>query len=353
MGRQAFKAATSKIAFGFVVASLLIAMGPFGARAAAAQIQQRSITISSNQAGATGANYNLAFTIATAGTLGSIEVQFCSNSPLTGDICTAPGGFDISGATLTQQNGQSGFSVSGSTTANDLILTRPPAAAGISAVSYELSGVTNPAAGGALFARVFTYASSNATGPLTDEGGLALEISGALSVSAEVPPYLLFCLGGSIAGFDCTTASDPFSDLGDLTPILTKAAQTQVVVATNAGNGYAMWTAGTTMTSGNNTINAMSVVGPSVKGASQFGMNLRANTNPAVGQDPQGPGLGTPDPNFNLPNQFFFHSGDQLASSTAPDDYRKYTVSYIVNVPANQPGGVYSTTLTYVCLANF
>jgi len=114
-----------------------------------------------------------------------------------------------------------------------------------------------------------------------------------------------------------------------------------------------MWVLGSSMTSGSNVIPAMAGGGPSVKGTSQFGLNLRANTNPVIGQEVTGPGVAGITANYANQNQFRFNSGDVLASTLGPDDFRKYTVSYIVNVAAGQPGGVYSTTLTYVCLANF
>jgi hypothetical protein len=353
MGARANKLAL-KLTVSFVVASLFIGMGPFSTmKVAAAQLLSRSMQVSSDQAAATNVQYNTSFSIATAGTLGSIELQFCSNSPLQGDVCIIPAGFDASSATLTAQSGQTGFSVSTSSTANNVILTRPPAPSGTGMTNYELSGVTNPGSGGSLFARIITYASSDASGPPIDFGGIALSIQGGLSISLEVPPFLVFCLGESITNYDCTTATDPFSDLGYLTPNLTSAAQNQMVVATNAQNGYSLWASGPTMTSGNNTINPMAAVIASQPGTSQFGMNLRANQTPSVGQDVQGIGTAAVAPSFNQPNRFFFHSGDIIASSPSTDAYRKYTVSYIVNIPKTQPGGVYSTTLTYVCLANF
>jgi len=42
-----------------------------------------------------------------------------------------------------------------------------------------------------------------------------------------------------------------------------------------------------------------------------------------------------------------------VASSVTSDDMRLYTMSYIANIPVGQAPGQYSTTITYVCLANF
>jgi hypothetical protein len=181
---------------------------------------------------------------------------------------------------------------------------------------------------------------------------MALYFLGSLSVNAEVPPFLIFCIGESIIGLDCNTATEPFSDVGILGPLVTGAAQSQLLVATNATGGYTMWVLGGTVASGNNTLPEMAG-GSSQKGVSQFGINLRANTDPIVGQDIAGPGVATIQPGYNAQNQFRYQSGDTLATTAAPDDFRKYTVSYIINVADTQPGGVYSTTLTYVALANF
>jgi hypothetical protein len=40
-------------------------------------------------------------------------------------------------------------------------------------------------------------------------------------------------------------------------------------------------------------------------------------------------------------------------ASLGPSDSQNYTVSYIVNIPASQASGLYTTTLTYVCTATF
>jgi len=318
------------------------------------QVTHRSISLSSDLASATNVKYDVAFTIATTSPLGSIDLLFCSNSPLTGEVCTPPNDLDVtSGVTLSSQSGQTGFAISSSSTANELILSRPPQGSNAGdVVEYELSGVANPSVGGPLYARIATYASSDASGPFINDGGLAMVIRDGVAVNAEVPPFLTFCLGESITGFDCSTATEPFADLGILSSTITSAAQSQVVVTTNAGNGYTMWANGTTMTSGNNIIAAMNNA-TSQKGIPQFGLNARANTVPQVGQNPSGPGSGIVMPDYNNPDHFKFLSGDPLVSSSAPEDNHKFTISYVVNIPSSQPGGVYSTTLTYTCLANF
>jgi hypothetical protein len=111
--------------------------------------------------------------------------------------------------------------------------------------------------------------------------------------------------------------------------------------------------AGTTLTSGLNTIPALAVPSASVPGVSQFGFNLRQNTIPGDGTDAVGPGTATPSANYNIPNQFTYNNGDIIASVTHSDDTRKFTVNYITNVSSGQAGGVYATTISFICLANF
>ncbi len=333
--------------------SFLIGMGPFQSHVYAADLEPRSLTLSDAQAAAqTDVQYRLRFSTLGISTIGSVRVQFCSNTSLIDDTCVPPIGFDLTNAAIISQSGSGLFTIASSTTQNELILTRPPAIEPAGPLAFTLLGVRNPSATGSYYARILTYPSSDASGPYTDAGGLAFTINPAVGVDTEVPPYIKFCIGESIANFDCSTATEPFSDLGDLTPNVTSAAQSQMVIATNGQNGYSMWVVGATMMSGGNVINAMSG-SPSIKGTSQFGLNLAANNTPQIGQNPTGPGAGGVTANYNQPNQFRFHTGDILATAPQPDDNRKYTVSYIVNIPSNTPGGVYSTTLTYVCLANF
>jgi hypothetical protein len=353
MAQLIAKAASKRIWLLVSAAVLLTGAGPLQPwQANAAELRPRSLVMDDATAAAHYVTYSVGFNISDTTTVGSVRLQFCSNTSLIDDECNAPFGFSASDAVIASQSGSTGYTISVDSTDNELILTRPPTVQPATDVKFTLVNITNPSTAGTFYARILTYSSSNATGPYTDAGGLALAIAPSLSVSTEVPPYLTFCLGESITDFNCSTATDPFSDLGDLSPTTTSAAQTQMVVATNAQNGYSLWTTGASMTSGNNVI-APILGTASKKGTSQFGINLRANSNPRVGQDPAGPGSAGVTSGYSQPNQFRFASGDTLASATRPDDYRKYTVSYIVNVSANQPGGMYSTTLTYICLGNF
>lgn len=320
----------------------------------AAVLTNRSLQFSDNRPSHV-ATYQLSFTIPAAETLGSIELQVCTNSSLEGDPCTAPPGFDISSAVLSNQSGEAGFTILASATnANTIVLTRAPSGTiPGDVVSYTFDNITNPSGTGSFFGRIATFASTDATGASNDFGGLAMSINQEVDINTVVPPYLLFCSGIAITGFDCSTASGDYVNFGNLSSASTATATTQMVTATNASNGYVMQVYGTTMTSGNNVIAAIANPDVSRPGTAQFGLNLVANMTPAIGTDPQGPGSAAALSGYNQPDFFKFASGDSIASTITSDDFRKFTSSYILNIPAGQPIGVYATTLTFVSLANF
>lgn len=322
-------------------------------KALAATLTSRSLEMSSSLAGAAGVTYKASFTIATAGTLGSIQVEFCSNSTFPDESCTAPAGLDASNAALVSETGVSGFSLSPNSTANNLILTRPPAFNGAVAASFRFDNITNPTNKGSYYARLLTYPTNDASGPYTDFGGLAFALNPLVNVSVQVPPYLTFCTGNTITGTDCSTAAGDYIDLGEFTPTHTSSGSSQFVVATNAQNGYNVSMSGTTLESGNNVIPAMPITRGPQPGVSQFGINLRANTNPLVGANPSGPGVGTPTTNYNQSNVYQYSDGNVISGSSAADRLRKYTVSYIVDVRSGQPAGIYVSTFTYTALGNF
>lgn len=315
-------------------------------------LPKRSLYLTNANAGVT-ADYTLSFTIATPGTLGSISAQFCANDPLPSDPCTVPAGLDLSKAVLSDQSGETGFSISSDSTANHLILTRTPAMSISQPVSYTFTGVKNPSSEGSYYVRLQTFATSDATGAETDHGGIAFAINSNINISSYVPPYMLFCGGVTITGFDCASATGSYVDFGNLSPKTTSSGQTQLLIATNAESGYVISYGGTTLTSGNNIIPGLATADVSRPGVSQFGINLVANQDPSVGSNVQGPGPGAVNPVYGTPNQYIFDTSDTLANTSTTSDFNKYTISYIANISAAQPAGVYASTLTYVASAKF
>ncbi len=332
---------------------LLLVVGHYlFAPAYGAQLGQRSFSQASADIGAKGLG-TLNFNLTNSRTIGSIKIQFCSNDPLTDDVCVAPVGLDASQAQLTTQAGITGFSISSASDVNTIILTRPPAVVGQGRATYSFDPITNPSAPGSYYVRVQTYASGDASGPASDFGGIAFAIVNQIKINAKVPPYLLFCTGITIDGLNCANATGDYIDFGEFSSLRASSATSQLLVATNAEQGYAITMDGTTLASGNNVIAALASEDVSRPGTAQFGFNLKANTTPDGGNEVAGPGSSQAMADYAQPNVYRFGPGDIIVSKPSPDDIRVYTSNYIVNVPRTQAPGIYVSTITYICLANF
>ena len=287
--------------------------------------------------------------------VGSVSIEFCSNSPIPQVVCVPSTGFDATTAVLASQTGQTGFGIDGTTTASRIVLTRAAQvpSAPSSTSTYTFNNVTNPSSGGSHYVRIQTYSSADATGIALEEGGMVFVTLDSFNVSAEVPPYLEFCAAVTITGFNCLSATSYFIDMGEFSKTSAKAASSEMVVAANAGGGFSVTLAGTTLTSGNSLIPPLATQSSSSPGTSQFGLNLWANSSPGIGATPTGPGTANVTPGYSLANQFKFAQGDTVVATPTTSDFRKFTVSYLTNVSNAQPAGVYATTVSFIALANF
>ena len=223
--------------------AVLIAIIPMDA--SAGQVTNRSITLSSASMGATNVSYKVAFT--PEAPAGAFVVEFCSNSPLVGQTCEAPAGFDAAGASSTT----SGFSdVAGSTNriqvAGDLPNGQP--------VSVVVNGITNPATEGQMYGRIVTYdtkqhasayQSTDIGVGAKDSGGVALAISKSIALSGTVQETLQFCVSGQAIAADCSGTVAPSLKLGQkiddtitiLLPEQINEGDLYTQITTNALNG--------------------------------------------------------------------------------------------------------------------
>ncbi len=333
----------------FVLSQLLV-FGP-SSKVLAADLANRSVQVMNPLPGAV-SEYFFNFDITTPNNLGSILFEFCSNGPVL-ENCQAPTGFSARNVTLTSQSGPAGFLLAPDMPDNEILLTRPPSFANTQAASYVFDAIQNAQDTGTSYVEITTYSGANGTGSIIDQGGLAYAITNSLDLSTEVPQFLEFCTGISIFGYNCAATSGDSIDFGDFTTKATSDATSQFMGATNAAFGYNVIITGTSLTSGNDVIDP-ATGGTSTPGTNQFGLNLRANSVPQIGSDPQGPGTGSnPDSGYNQPNHYRFNNGDIVASAPSSDDYHKFTVSYIVNISPAQPAGDYVSTMNFICLANF
>ena len=354
----------------------------------AAQITSRSLTLEvgvsdggSKPSGVV--NHLFSFTIPTTASVGSIKFQYCT---IASGTCTTPHGLSTTSATMGTQSGATGFSLVNTTNGSPYITRTAASITGGTAVSYQLLGVTNPDGqdcfGGTppasnnctFFVRISTYTSTNTTGSSIDTGTVAASIATQIVVTGIMPESLVFCTGGTVSTTssipDCSTATSGAINFNQLfSPTDTATTTSQMAASTNAGSGYSITVNGPTLTSGSNTISAMHANSSGdlgVRGSSQFGINLKANTTttstPAVGIEvaPLTNGSnykGQADTGYNSVDHFRFVSTEQVADSSnggvGPTDAQIFTVSYIVNVTGSQPAGTYTATLTYICTPTF
>jgi hypothetical protein len=137
------------------------------------------------------------------------------------------------------------------------------------------------------------------------------------------------------------------NDLGTLSTTATATASSQLKVLAYNISGYTVEIAGTAPNMGSYVVNTPSSPTASLVGTEQFGVNLVANTDPSVGANPvQVPdtsfSYGEPTSNYDTPNKFMYNNGDEIASSTTSSGETDYTVSMIMNISENTPGGQYT-----------
>ncbi len=252
----------------------------------AAQITERSLTLSSGQPGATGVTYSFTFKVPSTTAVQGIKLIACdlavSTYPGNTSGCTPPTGFNAAGGGFqnvtygTQSNwqGATNFAVD-STGANDCVpsatnhniicATRSDTTLQTANTSRTISFSTikNPTATNyAFYVGIYTYSTVNYVAPQTDFGATASAVTQALTTNAAVAEILNFCVGSTIVddvstsiATDCAGAggvavTGTSVNLGTLdtsainiTPWSTNCTQADcaknavAMVRSNAGNG--------------------------------------------------------------------------------------------------------------------
>ena len=339
---------TVGVLWAIVVATLLML---FTSTTSALRLQNRYAKLSASEPSAA-SQYTVGFYYASGSAVGSLDLEYCTD-PFEDTPCVAPSGIDASAATLESQSGVTGYALVAHTQ-NKLLLSRPASLVSAStSAEYVFGNIHNPSGEpGTFYIRIHTHASEDGTGAVLDYGAIASTTVTDISISSRVPPILKFCVGVKVS-LDCSSSGDNFIDLGELSSSAARVATSEIIAATNAPFGLSISASGTTLSSGINEIHALSTPTLNAPGNSQFGLNLRANSDPEVGAEPVGSGAAFPSANYNNQNRFMYADGDVIATSPVATDMRKFTVSYLVNVSTGQPPGVYSTTISYICVATF
>lgn len=371
-----------------------------GTNASAALLQSRSIQLGSSATSTTGGvnvTYKVSLTVDNVATnIGGLAIDFCSNSPLAIDPCTAPAALNTNKATLTvnNQTNISGLSVdTTNSTNNKLILTKTAAAPGAAAFSFELgngttNGFTNPSATGTYYARIYTYATSAAaqahstTAPtgFTDQGSVAISTAARISFDFSVPESLTFCVYTGVncaAGGASIILGDTNGNLSTTGPFVDRSTKYDIV--TNSGGPIpkaVIRLKADLPTSGLNTIASINAATPGVAaasaaGVSQFGLcsfavsgalNIvapyrnGANNGGICSGTTQTAGTGSTGGDngalFAFEPEISGTYGDRIAT------YNQNTsatgqIAFIGNISSAQPAGIYTTTVSLIVTATY
>lgn len=368
----------------YIVAALLVAFSVFVPMlASAAQVTERSITLSSATKGATAVTYSLEFTTPTAGAQ-AIVVDFCSNSPIVGATCTAPTGMVATAATVPT----AGYSKT-SSTASKVVLAKTAATTAGEDLAVAIAGVTNSSAAGTVYARILTYADTAAaagyidgatTGSPIDTGSVAFALTDAISVSGDVLETLSFCVAGEAIPVNCniTGLDAPTLSLGEDLGNGVKALAVGTVstgdlftqVSTNAVNGAVVRLKNSTagcgglLRPGEGTAAQRCGIGPALladvttNGNALFGVKAVAVAGGEGAFD-------VANANYNAANyRMNYVNGDAtgvtsvygdefLNTANAPALNKNATLTFGATIANNTPAGSYSADLNLIATGKF
>jgi hypothetical protein len=285
--------------------------------------------------------------------VGSLDLLVCID-PIPYHECVTPPGFDASNVTLSEQSGETGFSIL-SKSANRIVLSRAPQVITTTGSSYKFENVKNPTDTSLSYSiRMKSHNTSNATGPQIDFGSVKAQVTNAIVLQAQVPPMLIFCIAEEVMD-NCAGTNDNFyKDLGTFSNESPLVAYSQMAVGTNASGGFAITANGAPPSAGTNVIDNLEAPAPSTPGTNQFGINLVQNTDPAIGQNPEGTWANAiAAPGYDTPNMYKYVPGEVVAYSPNVSLMKKFTVSYLLNASPTLRAGVYTTTITYVASGQF
>lgn len=153
-----------------------------------------------------------------------------------------------------------------------------------------------------------------------------------------------------------TTTDEPFIefvvnttavDLGVQDTASASTGTATFTIRTWLADGYVVHTASDPPTNDTYTMINLAVPTASSPGTEQFGINLKANTDPAVvGADP----VQLPDASFSYgqaatgydtTNLYKYVKGDPIAISNQSTSITQYTITYLMNISAITRGGAY------------
>jgi len=362
----------------------------------AAEVQNRSITISSSESGATDVEYAVSFDTATAGNVEALVLQYCGTSPIIGDVsCSDTRSFDWVDASLTvnSQVGITDWAVdAANSSSTKLILSRTggPADPGASTtISFTLGssstdGVTNPITdNSAFYVRALTYATDagaiaytpGTPGTHVDDGGIALSTAELIDIAARVQERLTFCVGTTDPGAACAGISGNSVDLGVLSSSInlasTESTPIYAQVSTNANSGVSVQYIAdhldvsacvdadadkqTNDTKTDQCLNheADGVTNTIAGGDEQWGIGITAHPEDGTETTDALTPVTAYDSNGTTEFSFAPNVATQIASSTGVVDSEQLTIDVAATSSLTTPTGLYTTTMTFIATSTF
>lgn len=362
----------SKSALSLVLSLTLIAsyFNLFINEVSAAALANISNTLTS-QTVSTASNHTLVFRTPTgaADTTDTITVTFPAGFTM--------GGFDFADVDLAFSAG-SQSNCTAPTYSNDATLAATPAS-GVwgAALSGQVLTLTAPsasfsttiAANACVQIQIGTHATTGATGntQITNPSSAAsyeIAVAGTfgdtgtttvniltdseVDIAATVAQSLTFSISDTSIGFGTLNSAAARYATGDTAGSASEVEAHNLIVGTNAANGYSLTASGTTLTCascGGATVTAIgSSNTASAAGTEQFGIRMTATGGSGSVVAPY------------AASGFAFDSAafpDQIASASGATSNTTYSVRYLANIAANTEAGTYNSAVTYVATANF
>lgn len=350
-------------------------------------LSTRSITPSSSSISAEGVEYTVKFTPAAAA--GAFVIDFCSNTPLLGQSCTAPTNMDVSAAT-TSTAGVT-LSTAPVVDANTLVASKT-----MTAIEQEItfSVIDNPSTVGATYARIVTFASladaegytstnPEVVGTVVDNGSVAMYFNNTIGVSGTVLETLEFCVSSADITANCANATQPTDlelgeDVGGVTALQASAVSTGDLftqINTNAASGAVVRLRSSAECGGLKRSNVQTCDIAAAQqtgiaaGEAKFGLILGT---PSIATDlqledtvgtlrPYDAGTG---PFYGATYAFNYDNTDVegvtspfgdpfLDTNGAPAVGRNMQVTFGASISNNTPAGTYSTDLSMIAVGKF
>ncbi|HSX31450.1 MAG TPA: hypothetical protein VLE99_06040 [Candidatus Saccharimonadales bacterium] len=375
----------------------MVAPSVLPAFASAAQLSSRSVEMGSSAVSAT-TDYTVKFT--TTAAMDALILEFCDDSPIPGQTCTAPTGFDLTSTSLTGAGSDSGSSINAPGTAANRLEIYDTQASSFSS-TLILHNVVNPSyvtdttAHHGFYARIITYdttAHADAYSSPTvgtgaeDTGGAAMAITNTIGVTATVRETMTFCVAGNVSmnasgpsgncGVDANGGSATGLDtthinltLGHGTPAALDAGTVDTAsdwaqLSTNASSGATV-----RMTNTNSgTCNGLFRTGASSceiagigaaaalnAGSGKFGLLLGSSTSapfsvatPTGAINPLAPYTGASG-NYGMGSNVTTTYGDPIFdTSSAPISNKNVKLTFAATAAPTTPAGIYNATMNLI-----